>query len=103
LKQFTETLAGEAIHIGTLASGDVFVTTRNQLNGLDSIYDDIYAVDMESAAIAQVAYLKEIPFLAFRTISDLIDTEDQLDDMETQTSVAVQKGAEALRRLCDKL
>jgi len=31
------------------------------------------AVDMETAAVAQVAYVNQLPFLGFRSLSDLAD------------------------------
>lgn len=55
---------------GLICSGDRFVTDREELNVIKSTYSDGLAVDMESAAIAHVCYLYNVPFLSFRVISD---------------------------------
>lgn len=55
---------------GTLASGDIFVDRPDQVEHILAMYPDAVAVDMESAAIAQVCYMKGVPFVAIRVISD---------------------------------
>lgn len=55
---------------GLICSGDRFVTDRSELDTIKAIYSDGLAVDMESAAIAHVCHLWNIPFLSFRVISD---------------------------------
>ena len=54
---------------GTIASGDIFCT---QIEMRDKIYAkfDAQCVEMEGAAVAQVCYLCNVPFLVIRSISD---------------------------------
>ena len=58
------------IHTGLIATGDQFITNREELNVIKEKYPEGMAVDMESAAIAQVCHLWGVPFLSFRIISD---------------------------------
>lgn len=55
---------------GLICTGDQFITNREELNTIKAKYADGLAVDMESAAIAQVCHLWQTPFLSFRIISD---------------------------------
>ena len=55
---------------GLICTGDQFITNRDELNAIKAKYPQGLAVDMESAAIAQVCHLWKVPFLSFRIISD---------------------------------
>jgi adenosylhomocysteine nucleosidase len=55
---------------GLICTGDQFITNRDELNVIKEKYPEGLAVDMESAAIAQVCHLWNVPFLSFRIISD---------------------------------
>lgn len=55
---------------GLLASGDIFVDDPADLQRILALYPDAIAVDMESAAIAQVCTLKDVPFVCLRVLSD---------------------------------
>jgi len=55
---------------GLLASGDIFVDKKEDIERILALYPDAMAVDMESAAIAQVCALKDVPFVCLRIISD---------------------------------
>ena len=55
---------------GLICTGDQFVTNRDELDVIKEKYPQGLAVDMESAAIAQVCHLWNVPFLSFRIISD---------------------------------
>lgn len=59
-----------AIHGGLICSGDKFITDRSELDTIKGNFPEGLAVDMESAAIAQVCYLYKVPFISFRIISD---------------------------------
>lgn len=58
------------LHKGLIASGDCFVDNARQLEEIRALYPDVMAVDMESAAIAQVCHIKNVPFVSMRVISD---------------------------------
>lgn len=63
---------------GVLASGDIFVSKPAEVAHILDLYPDAVAVDMESAAIAQVCHLKSVPFVAIRVISDTPGSDDNL-------------------------
>lgn len=69
------------IHGGLICTGDRFITDRESLNGIKERFPRGLAVDMESAAIAQVCHLFGVPFLSFRIISD---SPAQSDENATQ-------------------
>lgn len=56
---------------GLIVSGDWFVDNVEKMNSIVSVFPDAMAVDMESAALAQVCHLYKMPFLSFRIISDI--------------------------------
>lgn len=64
---------------GLLASGDMFVDNRAELDRILSLYPEAIAVDMESGAIAQVCRLRDIPFAVIRVVSDYPGAPDHLD------------------------
>ena len=65
-------LPKERVHRGLIATGDQFISTREQKAAL---YDTFHAAaaEMEGGAIAQVAALSGVPFAVIRAISDLAD------------------------------
>lgn len=64
------------IHPGLICTGDQFITERKELDAIKAKFPSGLAVDMESGAIAQVCYLKQVPFLSFRIISDTPGVKD---------------------------
>ncbi len=55
---------------GTGVSGSVFMDNSAYRDYLHETFD-AQVVEMETAAIAMVAYSNEVPFIAFRSVSDL--------------------------------
>ena len=68
---------------GLIASGDIFVSKPEEVKHILSLYPDAMAVDMESGAIAQVCYLKNVPFVCIRVISDTPGADDNISQYET--------------------
>ena len=64
------------IHGGLICSGDQFITAGMQLAKIKQQFPEGLAVDMESASIAQVCYLYQVPFISFRIISDTPGSEN---------------------------
>ena len=63
------------IKLGVVATGDIFCTDIAMKNEIRANFNaDI--VDMECAAIAQVAYLNNLPFIVVRSVSDTPNGEN---------------------------
>jgi len=58
---------------GRVCSGDQFVETREQIDRITSLFGGLCA-EMEGAAIAQVCYLNDTPYVIIRAISDAGDS-----------------------------
>ena len=56
--------------LGLICTGDQFISDLATLQGIKKNFPDGKAVDMESAAIAQVCYAKQVPFMSLRIVSD---------------------------------
>ena len=56
---------------GLIVSGDWFVDTVEKMRSIIADFPQATAVDMETAAIAQICYLHQMPFVSFRVISDI--------------------------------
>lgn len=69
------------VKFGLIASGDCFVDTPEVVGRIRELYPDVKAVDMESAAIAQVCHAKGVPFISIRVLSD---TPGEVDDNTSQ-------------------
>ena len=59
------------LHSGLICTGNQFFISLDEDRRILSLYPDGLASDMESAAIAQVCRRYGVPFLSFRTISDI--------------------------------
>ena len=55
---------------GLICTGDQFISDLTTLQGIKKNFPDGQAVDMESAAIAQVCHIKNVPFMSLRIVSD---------------------------------
>lgn len=67
------------VHVGSLVTGDRFVATARESEALRQALPEALAVDMESAAVAQVCLDHATPFVAVRTISDRADDAAHVD------------------------
>lgn len=60
-----------AHHFGLIATGDTFMSDENRVEELKKIFPSMLASEMEGAAIAQVCYQYDIPFVVIRSLSDI--------------------------------
>ncbi|MDH0660124.1 5'-methylthioadenosine/adenosylhomocysteine nucleosidase [Empedobacter sp. GD03865] len=67
------------LHVGLIGSGDLFFSTNSQKEKLQQNLPEILCVEMEGAAVAQVCYEFDIPFIIIRTISDDADDHSTVD------------------------
>lgn len=75
------------VHKGVIASGDMFVGTKEKKAELKKLFNAT-ATEMEGCAIAQAAFLNNIPFVIVRAVSDLADgtAVESLSDFEEKTA-----------------
>ena len=69
LQKFRE-ISNKNTHFGLICTGDQFITQNVVLQNVKQNFPASLAVDMESAAMAHVCYLRKIPFISIRVISD---------------------------------
>ncbi|MDE7147175.1 MAG: 5'-methylthioadenosine/adenosylhomocysteine nucleosidase [Duncaniella sp.] len=73
---------------GLIASGELFISRKEEIDSIRSHFPEVKAVDMESAAIAQACCLRQVPFMCLRVISDSPwtshDNSSQYEDFWTE-------------------
>ncbi|PKG24474.1 5'-methylthioadenosine/S-adenosylhomocysteine nucleosidase [Niallia nealsonii] len=82
LVQIAETCAKEvgdhAVVKGLITTGDSFINDPEKVAFIQSKFQGLQAVEMEAAAIAQVAYQYKLPFVIIRSLSDIAGKESHL-------------------------
>jgi len=63
---------------GLITTGDSFISKPEQAGFIKSKFTNLQAVEMEAAAIAQVAYQFGTPFVIIRSLSDIAGKESNL-------------------------
>ena len=89
------------VHIGRIVSGDQFISNKEVKNKIASNFSG-YCTEMEGAAIAQAAYLNNVPFLILRAISDKADDSATMD-YPTFEAQAIQHSVLLIRELVDRI
>jgi len=64
-----------SINIGKIATGDKFISDREYLEEIKLQIPNLLAIEMEGAAVAQVAFQEKVPCVILRTISDSADED----------------------------
>jgi adenosylhomocysteine nucleosidase len=63
---------------GLIVTGDSFMEDPARVEFVRTKFDNLQAVEMEAAAIAQVAYRFEVPFVIIRSLSDIAGKESEV-------------------------
>lgn len=63
-------LRDKRLQVGLICSGDRFISEKHEIEEIQKLFPEVFAVDMESAAIAQVCTLEGVKFNIIRVISD---------------------------------
>lgn len=85
-------------HIGTVASGDVFVSTNEQKARIVKEFS-ASVCEMEGAAIAHVAYVNKTAFAIIRAVSDSADEGSSMDYLKF-LPIAAKNGAAITLEVC---
>ncbi|WP_062355637.1 5'-methylthioadenosine/S-adenosylhomocysteine nucleosidase [Bacillus kwashiorkori] len=71
-------IAGVQTVIGLIATGDSFMSDANRVRQVGENFTQVQAVEMEAAAIAQVAFQFSTPFVIIRSLSDIAGKESDI-------------------------
>jgi len=63
---------------GSIVTGDAFVNRKEQIDKIISNFPNAVALEMEAAAVAQVCYIANIPFVVVRALSDIAGKESHI-------------------------
>ena len=90
-----------SVFTGRVVTGDQFIASKEVKDRIKTNFDGL-CTEMEGAAIAQAAWLNNIPFVIIRAISDKADDSAEMDypTFERQAIVhSVRLTEEMVRRL----
>lgn len=71
-------LSGVQVVKGAIATGDSFMNDPDKVDFVRSKFAHLYAVEMEAAAVAQVCYKFNTPFVVIRALSDIAGKESHI-------------------------
>lgn len=77
-----------SVYEGRVLTGDQFISDKDKKNWLVETFDGA-CTEMEGAAIAQAAYLNQVPFLIVRAISDKADDSASEDYPEFERKAVI--------------
>lgn len=88
---------------GLIASGDSFMDDPERVKFIQTKFEHVQAVEMEAAAIAQVAHCFAVPFVIIRSLSDIAGKQSEIsfdqfiDKAATNSATLVMKMVAALK------
>ena len=85
---YTSILKNQKAHVGDIASGDQFISNETTRENLIKHFPDLLCVEMEGAAVTQVCYEFNIPFIIIRVISDGANSNAPVDFADFVAHVA---------------
>lgn len=91
------------VWVGSIASGDKFVSDPKLIAEIKKENPEVIACDMESGAISQVANSLEIPCIIIRSLSDIVEHEKNEMDFMTYAKTASKRSANYVEALIRSL
>lgn len=80
------------VYEGRVCSGDQFISTKEQKDTILKNFGGM-CCEMEGAAIAQICYLNETPFVIIRAVSDKVDETETVDYYKFEPLAAARSAA----------
>lgn len=87
---------------GLIATGDSFMSDPRKVARVSENFHDVAAVEMEGAAIAQVAYQYGIPFVVIRSLSDIAG-KDSARSFEEFLQTAAENSATLIMKMLERM
>lgn len=86
---------------GLICSGDKFISTHDEILFIRSHFPEVKAVDMESAAIAQVCVMTATPFSIIRVVSDTPGEGENISQYQNFWADAPKKTFSIVRKIIE--
>lgn len=87
---------------GLIATGDSFMNDPARVEAIRDKFDNLQAVEMEAAAIAQVSHQFNVPFVIIRSLSDIAGKESHVSFDQYLETAAV-NSANLVMKMVSKL
>ena len=87
------------VNFGLLCSGDKFISSPEEVHEIKSHFPDALGCDMESAAIAQTCYKKNVPFMIVRVMSDMPGSGHNISEYQNFWNDAPKSSFEIVKNL----
>jgi len=97
-----ETLTGVQVVKGLITTGDSFMSDPDRVESIRHKWNDLQAVEMEAAAIAQVCYQFGTPFVIIRSLSDIAGKESNIS-FDQYLEKAARNSAELVVKIVESL
>jgi adenosylhomocysteine nucleosidase len=97
-----ERIEGIQVAKGLIASGDSFMSDAERVEFIRSKMPELFAAEMEAAAIAQVAYQFNVPFVIIRSLSDIAGKDSNLS-FDQFLETAAKNSAELILLMLEEL
>lgn len=91
------------IVVGLICSGDIFISTHEEIVFIRSHFPDVKAVDMESASIAQACAMTGTPVSVIRVVSDTPGEGENLSQYKNFWAEAPKKTFETVKTVIENL
>ncbi|MBO4370466.1 MAG: 5'-methylthioadenosine/S-adenosylhomocysteine nucleosidase [Paludibacteraceae bacterium] len=107
-KQLLDSLRSQSqvnpsVKIGQICTGDQFITNNDALEVIKNKRPAGLAVDMESNSVAHVCFMRKVPFVSFRVISDTPWVDNQAQQYADFWTSAPQKTFNLLSDLIEQI
>lgn len=99
MKQKTFLLTTPKLVVGQIASGDQFFASSIEKQNLLEVLPEVLCVEMEGAAVAQVCFEYDIPYVITRVISDSANENSVVDFKRFVSEVASKFGVVIIQKL----
>ncbi|SRR5699024_3271181 len=101
-KEAVEEIGEHTYGTGLIASSDTFMSDPEHVAEVRALFPEMIAAEMEAAAVAQVCYQFEKPFVVIRALSDIAGKEAPMS-FDEFLPIAAKHSSEIVLRVISKL
>ena len=94
---------GKRFQVGLICSGDRFISEKEEIDTIQRLFPEVVAVDMESAAIAQICVMEGVKFNIIRVVSDTPGSGENIDQYQNFWQEAPEKTFTFIETMLNKL